>query len=103
MTNMRVIPLKNIPNQKFAVVLEGQNCILHLFQRKENLYMDLICNHMEIINGAICQVDKNIVVNPTPYFSGMLFFTDLSGGRRKPNYAELNSRFVLCFSPDKEE
>lgn len=102
MVDIRVIPLKNIPNQKLAVVLGGQNCILHLFQRKESLYMDLICNNQEILHGAICQVDKNIVVNPTPYFFGSLFFSDLSSGRGKPNYAGLNSRFLLCFLHEEE-
>lgn len=95
---IRKIPLKAIPNQRFNVVLNDQNCTIHLFQRGDYLYMDFAVDDKMIRTGAICLSATSILVYPTPYFNGYLFFTDVKRKNKEPNYAELGSRFILCYT-----
>ena len=94
---IQIIPTQNIPNQRFAVVLDGQNCIIHLFQRGEYMYMDLTCNGNVIRQGAICLSDIDLVNYPTPYFNGLLFFTDNTNHSHHPYFKELGKRYFLCY------
>ena len=91
------IPLKSIPNQKFTIVLAGQNCTIHLYQRAEYLYMDLTVDGNEIRRGAICLPEISVPAYESPNFKGILFFIDMYGRGGVPNYAELNSRYLLFF------
>ena len=95
---IRKIPLKAIPNQRFNVVLNDQNCTIHLFQRGDYLYMDFTVDGKIIRTGAICLSATSILAYPTPYFNGYLFFTDVKRKNKEPNYAELGSRFLLCYT-----
>lgn len=95
---IRKIPLKAIPNQRFNVVLNDQNCTIHLFQRGDYLYMDFAVDDKMIRTGAICLSSTSILAYPTPYFNGYLFFTDVKRKNKEPNYAELGSRFILCYT-----
>lgn len=95
---IRKIPLKAIPNQRFNVVLNDQNCTIHLFQRGDYLYMDFAVDDKMIRTGAICLSATSIFAYPTPYFNGYLFFTDVKRKNKEPNYAELGSRFILCYT-----
>jgi hypothetical protein len=36
----------------------------------------------------------------SPDFTGMLFFADLTGLDRDPDFAGLGTRFLLCFAPE---
>ena len=92
------IPIKAIPNQRFNVVLNAQNCPIHLFQRGDYLYMDFTANGRTIRTGAICLSGMSLLAYPTPYFNGYLFFSDLKRKNKEPNYAELGSRFILCYT-----
>lgn len=96
------IPLEAIPNQQFNIVLDDQNCTFRVYQRGNNLYLDLDANKTEIVRGAFCGTNMNIIVNSTPDFIGLLFFTDLSGLNHDPNYEEIGDRFILCFAPEDE-
>lgn len=94
---MLKIPTKNIPNQRFTVVLNKQNCTIHLYQRGDYLYMDLNVNRVEIRRGAICLPGISVPAYESPNFNGILFFVDMSGRNGIPNYSELNSRFILFY------
>lgn len=91
------IPVRSIPNQRFKIVLNNQNCILHLYQRGDYLYMDLTCDGVEIRRGAICLIDINIPLYKSPHFSGILFFVDMTGGTGIPVYSEIGSRYLLFY------
>lgn len=95
---IRKIPLKAIPNQRFNVVLNDQNCTIHLFQRGDYLYMDFAVDDKMIRTGSICLSATSILAYPTPYFNGYLFFTDVKRKNKEPNYAELGSRYILCYT-----
>ena len=92
------IPIKAIPNQRFNIVLNDQNCTVHLYQRGEYLYMDFIANERTIRTGAICLTDISLLQYPTPYFNGFLFFADTKRMHKAPTFDELGSRFILCYS-----
>lgn len=96
------IPLKSIPNQSFKVVLDGQNCQIKIYYRFTNTYLDLICNDVNIINGAICRNRAGIVTKATNDFKGQLHFVDLLGDN-DPHWQGFGSRFSLLFVPESEE
>lgn len=99
---MQVIPLETVPNQSFNIVLGEYNCIVHLYQRGDYLYMDLTADSVVIRQGAICLTDINLLNYANMNFSGILFFTDLAGLHGIPNYKELGSRYVLFFATEDE-
>ncbi len=100
---VKIIPIQAIPNQQFQVVLDGQNCVIHLYQKGKFMYFDLTCNGTKIRDGAICLSSVDLVQYPTPYFSGVLFFTDNTDHDQPPYYAELGKRYFLCFDDGAEE
>lgn len=91
------IPVRNIPNQRFRVVLNDQNCIIHLYQKGDYLFLDLTCNGVEIRRGAICLTDINIPLYKSPDFTGILFIVDLTGNGGTPVYSELGTRYALFY------
>lgn len=99
MNNLRKIPLSKIPNQKFRVVLGGQNCTIHIYQRGDHLYIDLAVDTNTIMAGAICTVNSNLVQYESIHFDGCLFFIDKTGCDEDPNYEEFNARFALMYYP----
>lgn len=99
---MQIIPLSAIPNQKFNIVLDDQNCTIHLYQRGDYLYMDLAVDGQTIRNGMICLVDISLLAYPVIGFDGMLYFADTAQAGGVPNYEQLGSRYVLFFSPASE-
>ena len=100
MARTQIIPLKNIPNQKLAVVLAGQNCVLHIYQRKQSLFLDITCNNTVIRTGLLCGVNRDIIGSEHTGFSGMLFFSDISGANQSPSYEQLGIRFLFCYAEE---
>lgn len=94
---IQIVPTQAIPNQRFQIVLAGQNCIIHLYQKGKFMYIDLNCNGRDIRQGAVCLPNISLMNYPTPYFSGVLFFTDNTDHDQPPYYKELGTRFFLCF------
>ena len=98
---IQIVPTQAIPNQRFQVVLGGQNCIIHLYQKGAYMYLDLTCNGVKVRDGAICLPNIVLTNYPTPNFSGVLFFTDNTDHDQPPYYKELGKRYFLCY--DEEE
>lgn len=94
---MKVIPLKAIPSQKLNIVLGNQNCTITIYQRGEYLYCNLSVDNVTIRNGMICLVDTNLLAYPVNGFSGLLWFSDLTGMGGTPYYAQLGSRYVMYY------
>ena len=99
---MQIIPLEQIPNQSFNIVLGEQNCIIHLYQRSDYMYIDISANGTSIRQGAICLTNIDLLNYPLLGFSGILFFGDLKGKNGVPNYAELGTRYVLFYATEDE-
>lgn len=97
---MQVIPLQQIPNQEFNIVLNDQNCTIHLYQKGVYMYIDLTCNGIIVRQGGICLAAMDLVQYPTPYFSGTLFFADMTNKDTAPHYSGLGTRYVLYYEAE---
>lgn len=91
------IPLSNIPNQEFSIILGNQNCQIHIYQRGDYLYMDLVANDEQVFAGRICLSQKDMILYPTNKFVGDLFFDDEKKLEGIPNYKELGTRYKLYY------
>lgn len=91
------IPLDTIPNQQFNIVLGGQNCTIHLYQRGDYLYMDLSVDGNVVRNGMLCLVNTLLTNYRLLRFSGYLFFIDTYNQGGIPNYKELDTRYILVY------
>ena len=100
---IRILETQAIPNQRFNVVLGEQNCTIHLYQRGEYMYMDFACNGEMLRQGAICLVNIDVLQYPTPFFEGMLFFTDTTDHDGIPVFTELGTRYLLCYDDGADE
>ena len=101
---MLEIPLNNVPNQQFNVVLNDQDCTIHLYQRNTRLYMDLFLDGIALRYGAVCLPHVDIVEQPYP-FKGVLMFVDsLSKPAQQipPQYTELGTRYQLFYLTEEE-
>jgi hypothetical protein len=95
------IPLKAVPAQNFKVVLDGQNCQISIYYRFGDTYLDLICNDVVIIRGAVCRNRAAVIQKATNNFTGNLHFIDLLGDS-DPNFNGFNDRWSLLFVPASE-
>lgn len=94
------IPLAETPSQTLSVVLNGQACILNVYQKFYGLFMDVIVSNSVIIQGVICQNNNFIVRSLYLGFVGDLMFVDTQG-TSDPDYTGLGpvnqSRFQLRY------
>lgn len=91
-----VIPLSNIPAQRFNIVLDGLYCTIKLYQRGARLYMDLETVTEPIFAGAVCLHGAQVNQSPYPDFTGVLYFFD-TRGQSAPQYGGLNERWYLIY------
>lgn len=96
---MVTIPLTAVPNQELQVVLEEQNCTIHLFQLGDYFYLDLYIDDTTVIEGAIVQPKCGIVPSPS-IFQGQLYILDTlnpTEAQELPTVDELGDRFELVY------
>src|SRR5882762_632794 len=91
---MLIIPLKAVPNQTLAVLLNNQACQLNIYQKAFGLFMDVLVSNRLIIGGVICQNYNRIVRSVYLGFQGDFLFADQQGDS-DPDYTGLGTRFVL--------
>ncbi len=94
----QIIPLRAVPSQTLNVVLDGQSCTLNVYQKSDDLFMDVVCATMLNggLYGVICQNLNRIVRDLYLGFSGDFSFVD-NQGSEDPNFAGLGSRFSLAY------
>lgn len=100
---MLVIPLSNIPAQRFQCVLNAQNCIITIKKRGEYCYFTLIANGNKITDNTICLSGNNLIPYANQYFIGSIFFIDVNGYYSIPKYEEFNLRYKLVYVPFRIE
>ena len=97
---MILIPLEQIPNQEFEIILNNQSCTIHLFLRGDYLYLDLMLDNDPVFYGAICY-DRTKILPVNSIFKGNFIFIDnLSSSN--PEYTKLNERYELYYLDEKE-
>lgn len=97
----QVVPLIAVPNQIEAVALNGQSCIIAIYQRSSGLYMDVFSNGRAIILGVLCENLNRIVRNTYLGFLGDFFFYDTQG-ESDPDYFGLGDRYQLIYIEESE-
>ncbi len=94
------IPLEQIPNQEFEIILNNQSCTIHLFLRGDYLYLDLMLDNEPVFYGAICY-DRTKILPVNSIFKGNFIFIDnLSSSN--PEYTKLNDRYKLYYLTNDE-
>lgn len=91
-----IIPLDNIPNQKFQVELGDKICQFEFITRGVFMYMNLSVDNEEQINGLICMNNVNLLPYNGMGLDGSLYFTDTQGDL-DPIYWGLNDRWLLIY------
>lgn len=51
---MQIIPLESVPSQQFSIGLNGQNCLLSVYQKSTGLYFDVSLNGAPIALAVRC-------------------------------------------------
>lgn len=92
----QIIPIKDVYNQTFEVILGKQNCRINLHQCKYGLFCDLYVDDSLILGGVICQNDNRIVRDVHFGFVGDLVFHDTMG-TSDPSSPGLGTRYVLAY------
>ena len=90
------IPLQALPAQRLNVVLDDQNCTIHIYWRWGRCFMDLSVDDTEIFTGAICQNIQAVNQSPSIYFAGLFYFFDTLGDVA-PQWDGLGDRWRLFF------
>lgn len=70
---MELIPLEAVANQEFAIVLNGQDCRMAVYERKARVFVDLMVAGTWIRRGMLA-LPLNIMPRGTAAFSGALMF-----------------------------
>ncbi len=96
------IPLSNLPNQSFSVVLDGQNCTITLKQNGAALYLSLAVDQVDVVTNHICNHDSPIPIFKTTAFSGRLVFHDVLGDSH-PKANGLADRYYLIYLAEGEK
>lgn len=96
------IPLSNLSNQRFNVVLDGQNCTVTLKQNGAALYLSLAVDQVDVVTNHICNNDSPIPIFKTTAFSGCLVFHDVLGDSH-PDYSGLSDRYYLVYLAEGEK
>ena len=95
---MLTIPIQNVSNQTFNVMLNNQQVQMNIYMITEDarLYMDVLLNNIPIVYCVPCQNLNRIIRNLYFGFVGDFIFNDTQGSI-DPFYSELGSRFVLYY------
>ena len=96
---MLIVPLQPVPSQSIKTVLNGQNCVIEVYQEILGLYLNLYLNTTStlIIGGVLCEDANPIVRSKYLGFIGDLAFIDNSGAGQDPYYKGLGTQFSLSY------
>ena len=98
---MMRIPLSNIPNQRFSVVLDGQNCTISLKQNGGALFGISQSTRSTWLPG-VRNNGSPVPIFKTTAFSGRLVFHDVLGDSH-PDYSGLSDRYYLIYLAEGEK
>jgi hypothetical protein len=100
---MLILPLRAIPAQAMAIVLDNQNCDIRLYWR-DKLYMDLDRDGRNIFCGQKVLSFIPLPLNRYSSFEGKLIWLDVQNtlNPRDPHYRELGIRYRLLYITETE-
>lgn len=92
-----LISIQPVPSQQVSCVLGGQNCQIAIYQKGNNVYVDLNSDGTDM---SIAVIGLNAVpldsCNSYDGFEGNLYFIDTQGSD-DPQYTGFGSRWVLIY------
>lgn len=93
---MQIIPLNPVPSQTLTVVLNTQECVIHVYQRSTGVFLDLGIAGTLVLAGVICHDRSLLVLDSYIGLLGDLVFVDTLG-TSDPAYSGLGTRWLLAF------
>lgn len=93
---MQIVPLQPIANQSMQCQLNGQACIIEVFQNAYGLFFTLYVGAQLIKASVICENLVALVRESYFGFSGDFAFLDTQGSNN-PIFTGLGSRYVLIY------
>ena len=95
-TKVGKVPLTKEPSQEFQITLGEQNCTLGVYQKDENVYVNLWVGGNPIFLG-VSALDR-VGLKGFDYmgFKGQLWFED-QNGNENPDYSGFNDRYILYY------
>lgn len=95
-TKVGQIPLTNEPNQEFQIVLNGQNCVIGVFQKDNSVFVNLWLDNEPIFLGVSALDRVGLKLSDYMAFKGQLWFED-KNGTQKPDYTEFGTRYFFYY------
>lgn len=93
---MLTIPLTNTPSQSLSIILNDQTCRINVYQKNDDVFLDLFVSDVPIVQTVICRDRIRIVRYEYLGFIGDLAFMD-THGTSNPNFSEFGTRFKLVY------
>ena len=95
-TKIGIIPLSKDQNQNFQIVLDGQNCTINVYQKDEDVYVDLFVDAEPIFYGLSALDRVGIKLSEYMNFKGQLWFED-QNGTQNPDYTGFGERYLFYY------
>lgn len=93
---MLFIPVNDVYAQTFQVQLDGQACVVNLYQKSTGMFCDLLLDGAVICTGVPCQNLNRIVRAAYSGFVGDLMWMDIAGSN-DPSSPGLGFRYLFCY------
>lgn len=100
---MQIIPLEAVPSQQFTIGLNGQNCLLAVYQKTTGIYFDLSLNGTPIASTVRCLNCARLLADRQyAGFNGDFMFVDTTAQAAPlegadPVYTGLGAQFQLWY------
>lgn len=95
-TKIAQIPLTQVVSQEFEIILKEQSCTLAVYQKDENVFVDLTVDGTVIFAGMKALDRQGLKISDYMAFNGQLWFEDLNG-TENPNFSEFGTRFIMYY------
>jgi hypothetical protein len=94
---MLQIPIQAVPSQVVLCVLANQNCQISIYQKGDNVFVDLNSNGVDMCIGCLGLNGVPLdACNAYDGFQGNLYFVDTQG-LDDPDYTGFNTRWYLVY------
>lgn len=100
---MLIVPLEAVPSQQFSIGLNGQNCLISVYQKSTGLYFDLSLSGVAIATTVRCLNCARLLADRQyAGFVGDFMFVDTTAQASPlegadPQYLGLGAQFELWY------